>query len=145
MQFGIGRITAAIYRTNQVILNERLKELDISGGQIDYLYVIARSEGLSQVELADILFVNKSAVTKVVNAFVKKGYVRRETDSIDHRVSRLYLTDKGHNIKKSVEEAFQDLIFLHNKYLTEEENTQTIQALEKVLSGLLQEKEKIKE
>lgn len=141
----LGRITAAIFRTGQSILNNRLSELGISSGQMDFLYVISFREGISQIELSELMFVGKSATTKVVKILIAHGYVYRETDPSDKRAYRLYLTEKGRSVSQKINETFQEMILLYEKNLTEEEASQAMHSLEKVLAGLLEEKAKIKE
>lgn len=141
----LSRITAAIFRTGQSILNNRLRELGISSGQMDFLYVITLYEGLSQLELSELTFVGKSATTKVVKILMKHGYVYRETDSSDKRVYRLYLTERGRSVSQKIQETFQEFVLLHKKNLTEEEALQTKNSLENVLAGLLEEKARINE
>jgi DNA-binding MarR family transcriptional regulator len=143
MYDNLGRIIASIYRTGQSILNDRMKDFNISSGQISSLYAITMEEGLTQLELAELTFLGKSAITKEINILVDKGYVRRESDPSDLRVWRLYLTDQGRRISKSFQEAFREVISMHVKNLTEEEADQTTQILKKILTGLLEEKNKI--
>ena len=138
----IGRMTAAIYRTGVSVINHRLRELDIDGGQLDILYGIASKEGISQVELSKFMYIGKPAATKAVKNFMARGYVYRETDPLDKRVNRLYLTEKGRSVSQKMEATFQEIIYLHKKNLTEEEAILTVELLEKVLAGLFEEKER---
>mgnify|MGYP002508279214 CR=1 FL=1 len=61
----ISRMTAAMYRTGQSILAQRLQPLELNGGQMDCLFVITQREGLSQMELAQMLFAGKSVFQNV--------------------------------------------------------------------------------
>lgn len=63
------------------------------------------SPGLSQNQLASILKFNKGAVAKLIKTLEAEGYVRREADTKDRRVMRLYLTEKSENLIP----VFQDL------------------------------------
>ena len=71
----ISRMTAAMYRTGQSILAQRLQPLELNGGQMDCLFVITLREGLSQMELAQLLFAGKSVTAKWVKVLIEKGYV----------------------------------------------------------------------
>lgn len=136
----ISRMTAAMFRTRQSILAQRLQNAELNGGQTDCLYIIGRHEGLSQMELTERLFNSKSATAKSVKALIEKGYVRREADGQDKRLCHLYLTEKGRAMAPKLQQLYQELVALHVKNLTEDEAQQLIVLMEKVLDGLLQEK-----
>lgn len=139
----IGRMTAAMYRTGQSILANRLQHLDLNGGQMDCLLVITLREGLSQMELAQLLFAGKSVTAKWVKVLIEKGYVRRKADDQDKRVCHLHLTEKGRAAAPAVQQIFREQVQLHLQNLTEAEALQLTQLMEKVLVGLLQEKERL--
>ncbi len=141
----ISRMTAALYRTRQSILAQRLQDADLNGGQTDCLYAITRHEGCSQMELTEILFNNKSATAKSVKVLIEKGYVRREMDGQDKRLSHLFLTERGRAIAPKLQRLYQEMAQLHEKNLAAEEAAQLAVLMEKVLTGLLQEKAQTEE
>lgn len=57
--------------------------------------MVTRKEGMSGRELAAMLNVGPSAVTPLVDRLVEHGYVRREEDRSDRRITRLLVTDAG--------------------------------------------------
>src|SRR4051794_3217143 len=64
--------------------------------QIRVLSLLAgHAEGLSGRALASMLGVGPSAVTPLVDRLVDHGYVRREEDRLDRRITRLLLTPEG--------------------------------------------------
>ena len=141
----IGRMTAAMYRTGQSILAQRLQSLELNGGQMDCLFVITRKEGLSQMELAQLLFAGKSVTAKWVKALIEKGYVRRQADTQDKRVCHLYLTEQGHTVAPLVQQIFHEQVQLHLRNLTDDEARQLSFLMDKVLSGLLEEKARLED
>lgn len=59
------------------------------------LRVIAAHPGLTMTDLAEATLTTRSAISEVVVRLVRQGYVRRETDALDHRRIRLSLTADG--------------------------------------------------
>ena len=57
--------------------------------------LLGSQHGLSGRELAALLGVGASAVTPLVDRLVDHGYVRREEDRLDRRITRLLLTEEG--------------------------------------------------
>jgi len=68
-------------------------ELTINQGLL--LSLIADSPKISQVEMAEILFKDYAAVTRMIELMVKHGYLIRETHPEDRRRSLLKLTTLG--------------------------------------------------
>lgn len=52
-------------------------------------------------EVADYMSLSKSTMSAHMNSLVKKGFVIRRNDEMDHRVIYLSLTDKGSRIVES--------------------------------------------
>jgi DNA-binding MarR family transcriptional regulator len=57
--------------------------------------LMSREDGLSGRELAMLLGVGPSAVTPLIDRLVEHGYVRREEDRADRRITRAILTPAG--------------------------------------------------
>src|SRR4051812_14214933 len=70
-------------------------ELDLTMAQLKALVSIAASGGLAGRELAERLGIGPSAVTPLVDRLVAHGYVRREEDPADRRISRARPTAQG--------------------------------------------------
>jgi MarR family transcriptional regulator, organic hydroperoxide resistance regulator len=70
-------------------------ELDISIAHLTTLMYVAKHAGCSLTELADLLDLNKSAVTGLVQRMERAGTIRREPNPEDGRGSRLTATPRG--------------------------------------------------
>lgn len=62
-------------------------DLDLSMAQFKTFMLVAASGGLSGRELSQRLGICQSAVTPLVDRLVQHGYVRREEDTADRRIS----------------------------------------------------------
>lgn len=70
-------------------LNITLPQLKVLG------LLLSQGRALSGRELAGLLGVGPSAVTPLVDRLVEHGYVRREEDMHDRRITRLTVTESG--------------------------------------------------
>lgn len=131
-----GKYIAAINRSAQSLINKKLEGVDIGSGQHDFLYVISNNEGISQKELSNRLKIGKATTAKAVKNLMKSGYIKREKDIKDKRFYKLYLTEKGMDIKPLVNSTFQELIEIYSKGFTVEECTQVLKVLEKILDNV---------
>ena len=62
------------------------------------LKFLIEEDGLDQKRLALITDRDKTSLTRLVTGMEKRGLVRREPSSIDKRVNRLFITDRGRNL-----------------------------------------------
>ncbi len=71
------------------------KACGVSGAQIWALSALRDSPGLKVSELAQALSIHASTASNLLDKLEKAGHVRRERNSADQRVVRLYLTEAG--------------------------------------------------
>lgn len=81
-----------------------LEKIGLYSGQPPLLYFLWRKEGRTQKELSKKLNVEPATLSKMIHRMEKAGLIVRRTDPEDMRISRIYLTDYGRNIKKKVDE-----------------------------------------
>lgn len=139
MNESIGKLTAAIHRNLQIILNRKLKDISIRSGQHDFFYVISRNEGITQKELSEWLYISKSTTAKAVKNLMDYGYVRKEKDTEDNRYDRLYLTEKGKQITAQMQETFLEVVDITTRNLSPSEVEQTKELLKRILNNVLEE------
>jgi DNA-binding MarR family transcriptional regulator len=84
-------------------MHATMAELGLSPGQEHLLGELWREDGLSQRELVERLGIEQSTVAKTVRRLEAGGFVRREPDADDRRVSRVRLTEPGRAVRSDVE------------------------------------------
>ena len=83
--------------------DRRATALALTRAQWRAMKTIRRSEGISQVELADALDMEPIPVGRVIDRLQKTGYIERRADPGDRRRWRLYLTPKAHAVVDEME------------------------------------------
>lgn len=98
------RIVFMLNRAQRAVAGYASTHLDaamgISVAQLTTLMYVAKHSGCSMTELADLLDLNKSAVTGLVRRMERAGTVRREANPEDGRGSLLYVTPKGEALRE---------------------------------------------
>jgi DNA-binding MarR family transcriptional regulator len=135
----IGQVNAAVYRNIQMLLSSKLTDLDIKNGQYDFFLVISLQEGLSQKELSEHLHISKSTTAKAVKNLISKGYVKKQKDKKDGRMDHLYLTEAGKDKAPVVQEIFEEILNISARGLSQEEMTQLLFLMQKVLNNVVSE------
>lgn len=104
--------------------------------------MIARNEGISQKELGDRLYVEKSTTAKAVKHLLNKGYIHKKQIENDKRYFALYLTEKGIQASVAVQAVFSEILDIFSSNIPEETIEQTIVVLKQVIGNLQEEKRK---
>ena len=86
-----------------------LDEIGLYRGQQFVLCALWDEEGLTHSELADRLRVHPATVTNALKRMERAGFLERRADPKDQRVSRVYLTDAGRDIRGAVERVWAEL------------------------------------
>lgn len=95
LSHSILRDIGAVARIIQAVSDIRLRKIGLHKGQFLFLTRICEHPGVNQIQLSQILFVDKTTTTKAVQKLMGLGYIRRQTDPIDRRAVRLFPSDEG--------------------------------------------------
>jgi len=96
--FLTGKAYTALSRRLQK--NLRNAGIEITGEQWSVLYALWEEEGLTQQELAQRTFREKTAVTRLIDNLERGDLVIRVADKGDRRTNLIYLTKTGRQLKE---------------------------------------------
>lgn len=124
-------------RSYAFIINELYKRkitgLVPSHGAI--LDILFQKEKATMKELAEKIGRDKSTVTTLVNKLIAAGYVLKEKDLYDNRITHLCLTSKGKSLQPDFDEISDKLIATAFSGFTQKEKEETVKGMEKMLSN----------
>jgi DNA-binding MarR family transcriptional regulator len=101
------------------------------------LFRLREQEGLSQVDLADVLELQPISLVRLLDRLVEQGLVERRSDPRDRRANRLFLTAAGRQLA-------DDLDSLRDAIATDVLQGVPTAALETSLKALQDVKDRIK-
>jgi len=104
----IHRLVGASKRAQRQ-LAARFEPLGIHPGQDRLLSELWIQDGMSQTELIERLSVEPPTVTGTLQRLERDGFVRREPDAENRRVSRVFLTDAGRDLERPVRDAWREV------------------------------------
>jgi MarR family transcriptional regulator, organic hydroperoxide resistance regulator len=90
------------YRIFVRALADELGPHRITTGQWSALRVLWQEDGLSQVELAQRMMVEKASLTAVLKAMAADGLITRVRNAEDRRKVNIYLTASGRRLKSKI-------------------------------------------
>ncbi len=79
-------------------VDHRAKSRGTTRAQWIVLFRLREQEGLSQVDLADVLELQPISLVRLLDRLVEQGLVERRSDPRDRRANRLFLTIAGRQL-----------------------------------------------
>ena len=95
-------LLAQVCHHHYVRSHELLEKTGLYRGQPPLLSALWKQEGQTHSELAAKLHVTPATITRMLQRMEKSGFIRREQDASDQRVSRVYLTPAGRAVREEL-------------------------------------------
>ena len=118
-------------------IDHRAKGRGTTRAQWIVLFRLRDQEGLSQVDLADVLELQPISLVRLLDRLVEHGLLERRHDPRDRRANRLFLTPKGRQL-------VDDLDSLRNSIASHVLQDVPVAAIQTSLETLRDIKERIK-
>jgi len=93
------------YRVNRAArvmaqhLADELRSAGVGIGQWAVLMFLWARDGMSQAELSRVVAIEPPTMVRTIDRMVRDGLVERRPDSMDARISRIHLTDRGRGLR----------------------------------------------
>ena len=104
-----GFILHDVARLLRTTFDRRVKGMGLTRSQWWVLLHVFRMNGVSQSELADELEIEKATLGRLLDRLEINGWLRRESDAVDRRVKRIFLTDAVEPAMKAMRAAAADV------------------------------------
>jgi len=134
-----GYLLSRVCKAHRGAVGATLAEVGLHVGQEMVLSHLWGQDGLTPSELADRLGVEPPTVTNMLSRMERSGLLERRRDQRDARCTRVYLTEKGRELRDPVQrrwEAVQERAFAG---LTPEEETLLRKLLARIHDNLSRE------
>jgi MarR family transcriptional regulator for hemolysin len=100
------QLVAQLVESSRLLRNyidHRAKEKGTTRAQWIVLFRLRQQEGLSQVDLADVLELQPISLVRLLDRLVEHGLLERRNDPKDRRANRLFLTARGRELVDSLD------------------------------------------
>lgn len=132
-------LTKSVMATSDAFLRESARLFrphGLTGAQYNVLDILAGSPaGISQRELGDLLVVDRSNVTGLLDRLEKAGWVRREDDPADRRVYRVSLTSAGRALWAKVHPLYLEVVAQLTRGLSSKKMENCLEVLRQLEAG----------
>ncbi|WMJ77536.1 MULTISPECIES: MarR family winged helix-turn-helix transcriptional regulator [unclassified Sedimentibacter] len=102
----------------------------VSLAQCHAIVEIGRKEKISLVDLASLLGLDKSTMSRTINNLVKSNLVIRDIDMENRRYVIIQLTEKGSSVFRNIEESMDEYYKCIFNSIPENKRSQVIESLQ---------------
>lgn len=96
-QQSLGHLTGLASRLFNRLLTQRFKHagIDMTAEQWGVILVLNNSEPMTQSQVSELLYLEKSSVSRSINGLEKRGWIERQRNPHDSRSKLVLLTEKS--------------------------------------------------
>jgi len=133
----MGYLSRAMRSVSEQSAEPFIGELDLAAGQLTMLGLIAANEGVTQNEIARVMLMRKSQVTKLIQDLVVRDLVAREEHGADRRYLNLKLKPGGTQLWQRAQQRIASHSEMLLDVLDEPDRQELVRLLRKMLASHL--------
>ncbi|MCF6247469.1 MAG: MarR family transcriptional regulator [Desulfobacula sp.] len=95
----VGKKVNSLFRLCMIHLRNEMKKMGVGAGDYPFLAFLFFKEGQSQDELSKRMRVDKSYTARALAKLEKLGMIERRPDLNEHRVKRVFLSQKSRDME----------------------------------------------
>ena len=99
ISFLLAKVTVA----HRNVLQRNVSEVGLHSGQVFVLFELWKNDGQRQIDLAERLGLSPPTVNKILGGLLESDFVTRGKYEDDARSTRIFLTQKGMDVRRSLE------------------------------------------
>jgi DNA-binding MarR family transcriptional regulator len=103
------QLLSQVAHANRNLIELCFSQMHLHRSQALILYLLYEADGLSQSAIAEQLGLHGATVTAILDRMEEAGLIRRERDSQDRRLLRVYLTEGGREKEERLKQHFEAL------------------------------------
>ena len=136
MQFeeSVAYLLAKATVSHRNALQKYANTVGLHSGQVFVMMELWKSDGQRQIDLAARLKLSAPTVNKMLGGLLENDFVTRARYEDDARSTRIFLTQKGTQVREALEQAWEDLEEQTLSGLTETEALMLKQLLQKLFA-----------
>lgn len=139
-QQSLGHLTGLASRLFNRLLTIRFKQagIDMTAEQWGVILVLKNSEPVTQNQISELLYLEKSSVSRSIDGLEKRGWIERQRSPHDSRSKMVTLSEKSLGIIEQCEAIAVNVLQDAQQNIDDTELQTSKQNLSKVISDLRQ-------
>ncbi|MBQ8497709.1 MAG: MarR family transcriptional regulator [Clostridia bacterium] len=133
-----GRLINEISKLFHDRIKKQSDDLGFKNGYHQILRFLVREDGVTQIDIVKDSHFKAPTISVTLKKMEEEGLVRRETDKIDMRQTRVYITEKGRELDRKLFAKVMECEDILAQTISEEEQAFLCDILKKMRSNLLE-------
>jgi DNA-binding MarR family transcriptional regulator len=125
-----------LFHLHRQAMTRQLSGHERHHGEVVTLRLLAKTDGISQRDLAETMHLSRPRVTSIVQGLERAGAVRREADPADRRLMRVFLTEEGCRQEMKNRAAFEEYLEQTIGRLDEDDKLELTRLLDEISEHL---------
>lgn len=137
-QQSLGHLTGLASRLFNRLLTIRFKGagIDMTAEQWGVILVLKNSEPMTQSQISELLYLEKSSVSRSIDGLEKRGWIERQRSPYDSRSKIVILTEKSLGVVEQCEEIATSVLLDAQQGIDEANLKTSKQNLSEVITSL---------
>ncbi|MDV5171592.1 MarR family winged helix-turn-helix transcriptional regulator [Photobacterium rosenbergii] len=137
-QQSLGHLTGLASRLFNRLLTQRFKQagIDMTAEQWGVIVVLSGSEALTQSQICELLYLEKSSVSRSVDGLERRGWIVRKRAPHDSRSKLVELTEQSHEAVEKCTQIARSVLDDAQKGVDSEVLVDSKRQLSQVISNL---------
>jgi DNA-binding MarR family transcriptional regulator len=131
----VSYLLAKLTVSHRNLLEKSVTEVGLHSGQVFVMMELWKKDGQRQVDLAEKLNLAPPTVNKILGGLLEADFVKRAKYEDDARSTRIFLTEKGEEVKEALEEKWAELEVQTTEGMTQTEALILKQLLQKMMGA----------
>ncbi|WP_313885472.1 MarR family transcriptional regulator [Desulfallas sp. Bu1-1] len=124
---------AKVHQVFSSHFKQKLGDYNLTPQQFGVLAYLWKQDGISQIQLGDMTYKDRTTISGIIDRLEKEGLVTRRDDPGDRRANLIFLTPKGAGLQDALVEIALSTTREVTHMLTEKEKEQLRTLLTKIL------------
>lgn len=120
----------------RVLIDRRVARFQLTRLKWQTLAILDRKDGITQTDLANRLDLEKSTVGRLLNRMELRGFIHRERDKNDRRITRIFIENKIRPLLEELEYVSDEVKNIATNGLDKREQNEFMRLLIKMKSNL---------
>lgn len=130
------KMISQIYRRTQIYMNERMKDVELSGALAPFVMITYENGKMIQNKFCELMDMSKGTVAKTMNKLEEHGYVTRCGSAEDGRSIDVYPTERAEEVYPQLVQAGEDWVKIMTEGMTDIERNIFLEMLKKVSDNI---------
>lgn len=105
----VEKLVREVNRLHFTTFHQTLSQFGLGKGQPPILKYLSLNDGCKQSEIAKREHLTAATITVMLQTMEKNGLIERCSDETDHRIMRVFITEKGLRVQKMCDEAIEEM------------------------------------